>query len=273
MSQFDGRICLVTGAARGIGRNIATRLADFGATVVIIDMNRDQGEATAQSIRDRKCGQAFHHTADIGRLGAPEQMIRELSQQFGGIDILVNNARGGTRTQPLEETEENWRQAFDVSLKAPFFASQALIRIARQDVRPRAIVNISSVVAESICGESAAYHLTKAAMENMTRYLAMYGGPYGVRVNAVRPGLVVQDEYRDRYDRWDNAAFRKTAEFCHPLNTVGRSDDIADAVVFLCSAQAAFITGQTLTVDGGLTLQDPYALVKRHEVICHETGA
>lgn len=261
---FEGHRCLITGGARGIGRNIAARLAEQGATVVIADIDQEGGEETARAL-GHSGGEVFFHAVDLSDPQAAEAMIDSLVNRLGSLDILVNNARGGRRTAPLDEAEENWQTAFDISLKAPLFASQAFIRQPPLKDRTRAIVNISSVVAQTICGESAVYHLTKAALENMTRYLAVHGGPRGVRVNAVRPGLIVQDEHRPRYDRADNVRYRRTAEFCHPLQTVGRADDIAHAVLFLSSSQAGFITGQVLSVDGGLTIQDPYDLLKRYE--------
>ena len=104
--------------------------------------------------------------------------------------------------------------------------------------------------------EDAAYHVVKAGLASVSRYLAVYGGPHGVRVNTVVPGFIVQDEHQQRFSRGSNSDFRSRAEAIHPLRRVGTSDDVADAVAFLCSPAAKFITGQEIVVDGGLTVQD-----------------
>jgi NAD(P)-dependent dehydrogenase (short-subunit alcohol dehydrogenase family) len=261
MFDFYGKVAIITGAARGIGKNIAIRLADSRATVVIADINESE-TATTIKILTNAGKLAVGYTVDLSSAENVVRMISDVRKQHGRIDILVNNARGGRRTEPLNETSENIRKALEISLEAPLFASQEFIRqVDSQD--GGCIVNISSVAAHTICGESAAYHIVKAGLENLTRYLAVYGGEKGVRVNAVRPGFIVQDEHISKYSAQNNAAYRHSAEFCHPVRKVGTSDDIANAVLFLCSGYSSFITGQILTVDGGLTIQDQWNLVDR----------
>lgn len=261
LTSFKDNIVIVTGSARGIGKNLAIQFASAGAHVIIADCNEALGATVSEEI-ERDGNSAEFFKVDLGEIAEVELMIDHFFRKHGHLDVLINNARGGFRTSPLQETEVNLQMAFEISLKAPLFASQSFIRaVDANKNHGGCILNISSVVTQSICHESAAYHLTKAALENLTRYLAVHGGAKGVRVNAVRAGFIVQDEHQIRYRQEDNHSYRQLAEFCHPLKRVGASNDVAHAVLFLCSEQASFITGQVLTVDGGLTIQDPYWLL------------
>lgn len=260
MQVFHKKIVIVTGAARGIGKNIAVKFATAGAYVVIADQDDASANTVVEQIRSAG-NNSEYYKVDLSKIEQAESMIRDVMHKHGRIDVLVNNARSGIQTEALHESEENWDVSLDVSLKAPLFMSQTFIQECTDNVEMACIINISSVTAQKICNESAVYHAAKAGLENLTRYLAVYGGPKGIRVNAVSPGFIVQDEHQERYLRNDNASYRQIAESCHPLKRVGTSDDVANATLFLCSDQASFITGQVLTVDGGLTVQDPYSLM------------
>lgn len=266
MFDFNGKTAVVTGSARGIGRNIAVGFAAGGADTVLIDINAGSLMTTCRELKQKGLP-VYAFEFDLSRTDRLADMINDIHAQFGNIDYLVNNARAGKRTLPLGETIDNFDLISDVSLKAPLFLSQAFIRQSvdfdkdRGKASSRCIINISSVAAKTVCRESAGYHISKAALENLTRYLAVHGGNYGFRVNAIRPGFIVQDEHKKRYEDQDNKGFREIGRFCHPLKKIGSSDDIANAVLFLCSDLAGFITGQVLTVDGGLTIQDQWDLI------------
>jgi 3-oxoacyl-[acyl-carrier protein] reductase len=177
---------------------------------------------------------------------------------------LVNNARAGLRTGLLEETEENWEEGLSVGLRASFFASQEAVR-SMSKTGGGSIVNISSVGALATCHESASYHVAKAGLLQMTRYLSDHAGKYNVRTNAVIPGFIVKDENRARFEEKGNMHYKKIAEFCHPMGKVGASDDVAKVVLFLCSTDASFISGQYIVVDGGLINQEPSGLVFKYD--------
>jgi NAD(P)-dependent dehydrogenase (short-subunit alcohol dehydrogenase family) len=261
--RFINKVVAVTGSARGIGKNIIRTFGQEGATIIVCDINAETGQATKAEFQEQGLMADFL-AIDLSQRGTPQTMIEKILEKHGKIDVLVNNARAGKRLDLWEETEENWDLAIGVSLKAAFFSSQAAIK-AMAETGGGSVVNISSIAGFSVCKESPVYHIAKAGMMQMTRYLAVNGGPCGVRVNAILPGFIVQDEHRERYNREDNQAYRDVVEFCHPLGEVGKSDNIAQTASFLCSPEAAFITGQCLVVDGGVSLHDQSTLLYRFD--------
>jgi NAD(P)-dependent dehydrogenase (short-subunit alcohol dehydrogenase family) len=162
----------------------------------------------------------------------------------------------------LEETEENWDQAVAVGLKAAFFAAQATIRLMAERGGCR-IVNVASVAAIQATLESPSYHASKSGLLHLTKYLAVAGGPYRAYVNCVLPGLIVQEEHRPRFDSESNAAYRAAALSYQPLGEVGAEMDVAEAVLYLCSEHARYVSGACLTLDGAATAQEPFGLLMR----------
>lgn len=260
MIDFKYKIVAVTGAARGIGKTITERFAQQGAHVFVCDRDQAAGEALVESLR------TAGHAADFVQVnlaspGEPERMIREVCSKAGRLNILVNNARSGSRVPFLQETDASWEAGISVTLKAAFFASQEATKHMK-DTGGGAILNISSVAAHLATHESSSYHIAKAAMVQMTRHMAASAGGYGVRVNCICPGFIVQDEHRKRFDSDDNAIYRAQAEHCHPLGTVGTASDVAEACLFLCSTSARFITGEVMMLDGGATLNEQFCLLR-----------
>lgn len=259
--DYHGQVALVTGAARGIGLGIARRLAEEGARVLIADLNTDSGLAAAQSLRAEGLAADFI-PADLSVAGGAAAMVATAAQLAGQINILVNNARAGRRLGLLEESEANWDLANDVGLKAAFFAAQAMIRLMAPHGGCR-IVNIASVAATQVTNESPAYHASKAGLLQLTRYLAVAGGPHQARVNAILPGLIVQEEHRPRFDSPDNAAYRALTKRYQPLGDVGAEHDVAEAVLYLCSPRSRYVSGTCLVLDGAATVQEPFGLLLR----------
>jgi 3-oxoacyl-[acyl-carrier protein] reductase len=195
---------------------------------------------------------------DLSRAEDAEALAGKVVAATGRIDILVNNARAGKRTGFDEESPENWATTLAVGLQSAFFASRGAIK-AMPDDRTGAIVNIGSILSETISNESPSYHVAKGGLDQLTRYLAVQGARKGVRVNAVAPGFIVQSQHRERFEGSGNSAYREIAEFAHPLSRVGTEGDVARAVRFLASSDASFITGECLRVDGGVNLRETSA--------------
>lgn len=256
LKRLSNKICLVTGAGRGIGRNIAQAMGQEGCVLALSDVDAKLlNQVKEELAKDGLNAEIF--PADLAVSGEPHRLVKEVVEKFGKLDLLVNNARAGKRSSFEEESEENWNLAFNVNLKAVFFLAQAAIPFMPND---GSIVIIGSVSGMLVSQESPSYQISKAGLLHLNRYLAVHTGNRGVRVNAVLPGFIVQDEHRLRYSgaELNQEKFRAVVEALHPLGTgPGYSDDVADAVIFLASAEAKFITGQSIVVDGGLTIQDP----------------
>jgi len=261
LGEYRGQVALVTGAARGIGRTIAQRLAEEGARVLIADLNRDAGEATVRAFREAGLSADFL-LVDLAVPGSAAALIESTIALAGNVHVLVNNARAGKRLALLDETEENWDLAVDVGAKAAFFLAQAVIRqmSAREGCR---IVNIASVAGVLATNESGSYHAAKASLLQLTRYLAVAGGPLRARVNAVLPGMIVQEEHRSRFESEGNVAFRNTVNAYQPMGEVGSETDVAEAVLYLCSSRSRYVSGTCLVLDGGATVQEPLGLMLR----------
>jgi len=237
MSTLEGRVVLVTGAAKRIGRGIALRLAREGARVAV----HYHGSETEARATAAECGNAPLFQADLERVAEIERLFAAVDAHFGRIDALVNNAARFTRIPALEITEADWDFVHSVNLKATFFCCQQAARrmIAGDGGR---IVNLSSLGGLRPWSQHAHYCASKAGVIMLTRALAKAFAPR-VTVNSVAPGVIPFGEPDDRVQR----LIAKT-----PAQRAGTADEIADAVVFYLTA-SDFITGQVLAVDGGLS--------------------
>jgi len=245
--NLAGKVCVVTGAAAGIGRAIALRFAAAGAILVLAD--RD-GDALAALDID-----AVKLVADVTDADAPSRILAP-AIAAGGPDVLVNNA-GVTTVTPLTETsDEGWDAAIAVCLRSAFRLSRDAVRAMRPRGRG-AIVNMASV--NGMMGQPcvSAYAAAKGGIHAMTRQMAVECGPFGIRVNALSPGLIVTEAFAARLQP-DDVALTLEA---YPLGRLGRPEDVAEAALFLASDAAGYITGVDLPVDGGLTAQMAAAVV------------
>ena len=237
MLPLEGRVVLVTGSAKRIGRGIALRLAKEGARVGI----HYQGSEAEARATAAECGNAPIFRANLERVAEIEQLFEAVDKHFGRIDALVNNAARFTRIHPLEVTEADWDFVHSVNLKAAFFCCQQAARrmIAGEGGR---IVNLSSLGGLRPWSQHAHYCASKAGVIMMTRALAKAFAPK-VTVNSVAPGVITFGDPDERAKR----LIAKT-----PACRAGTADEIADAVVFFLTA-SNFVTGQVLAVDGGLS--------------------
>jgi NAD(P)-dependent dehydrogenase (short-subunit alcohol dehydrogenase family) len=250
--ELDGRIALVTGAARGLGRAIALALAEAGADVALglREASHDGGLAgEIRSIGRR----ALPLQMDVTRRGEVEAAVAQTVAQFGSLDLLVNNAGGGAGLVPAEQlSDETFERVLVMNLRGTFEACRAAFGPMRERRFGR-IVNMSSQAALVALPGEAAYCAAKAAVSHLTRCLAVEWGEHGITVNAVAPTFI---ETPGTEPVLSDDAFRADVEErIAALHRIGEPDEVAGAVVFLCSPAASLITGHTLAVDGGWTIR------------------
>ncbi len=249
MGRFDGRVAIVTGAARGIGAGIAKRFAEEGAAVAVLDLDEQQAEASAKDLGGT--APAIGVGCNVSDGASVEAAVARVIEELGGVHILVNNA-GITRDNLLFKlSEDDWDSVMDVHLKGAFLMSKA-VQKTFVDQKYGKIIGLSSVSANGNRGQ-ANYSAAKAGVQGFTRTLALELGKFGVNVNAIAPGFIATEMTDDTARRLgiEVEEFRKMNAEANPVKRVGHPEDIAAAVAFLCSDEASYITGQTLYVDGG----------------------
>lgn len=243
MGSLTEKVAIVTGASAGIGRGIAERLAQEGATVVVnYGKSADKARAVVAGI-ESKGGKAVAVQADISKIADVRRLVRETVQRFGRLDILVNNA-GMALLKPLvETTEQEFDDIFALNAKGAYFAMQEAARVIEPGGR---IVNISSDGTRMAFAGVTAYLGTKGALEQFTKGLALELAPKGVTVNTVSPGFTDTAMMPD--------AFRETGAQMSPLKRLGTPEDIANVVAFIVSDQARWLTGQNIHASGGVVM-------------------
>ncbi len=251
---LDYRVAIVTGGAQGIGGATARRLAEDGVRVLIADIDTEAGEANVTTIRESG-GTAEALRVDVSQRADIEAMVREAVALWGRLDILVNNAfdvsSAGTGGA-VEVTEEAWDRDMAILVKAMFLGAKHAVP-EMQKAGGGSIVNVASVHGLLMAPGFLTYETAKSAAIGMTRQMATEFGPSGIRVNSVCPGHIVTERLRAGWE--GNPSGARFFADQYPLRRVGRPVDIANAIAFLCSDQADFITGHAMVVDGGLSVQ------------------
>ena len=254
MGRFDGRVAVITGAARGIGFGIAQRFAAEGASIAILDLDEASAQDAAGRIDLVEGARAVGIGCDVVDAAAAEAAVQRVVDELGGIHILVNNA-GITRDNLLfKMTEGDWDTVMAVHLKGPFNMTKAAqSRFVEQ--RYGKIVNLSSVSALGNRGQ-ANYAAAKMGVQGFTRTLGIELGPFGINANAIAPGFIATEmtDATARRLKLEPEELQRLSAEDTPVRRVGQPEDIAAAAAFLCSDEASFVTGQTLYVDGGRTL-------------------
>lgn len=249
MFDFSDRVAIVTGAGRGIGRATATLLAERGATVVVTDIV-DEREAVGEAIEENG-GTALVRELDVTDYEQAQSVVADTVDEFGRVDVLVNNA-GIFPTVGLDDmTPEDWQQVIDINLTGTFNCTKAVLPVMRDQEYGR-IVNVSSASGGHIgwSGDLSHYAASKGGIVGFTRSAAIDLGPDGITMNAIVPGMIDTGAAEDvSTDEEIEAAVAMT-----PVGRQGDPEELASAIAYLASEPAAFITGASLVVDGGITL-------------------
>lgn len=247
MTEFEGKVALVTGAGRGIGRAIAQALAARGAWVAANDITPINLDETVANIRALG-GKTIDVVADVAKKMPVQMMITQVLEEWERIDILINNAGVEPHAPLLELDEWDWRRTIDVNLSGPFFTIQSVGRVMRQQ-GGGVIVNIGSIAGRAYgLKDRSAYVASKMGLIGLTREAARELAAFNIRVNAVCPGVIETEM---------TAALRQNEAILEkwlldiPSRRLGKPDDIVPVVLFLCSQSAAYVTGQAINVDGG----------------------
>lgn len=243
--QLEGKVAVITGAARGIGRAIAERYVREGARVVIDDVDDATGEATATALSAGN-GRCRYVHGDVSNAGDVEALMEAAERAFGPVDILVNNALPASRHVVANE----WDPVIDVCLKGPWLCMQRVLPGMVERGRG-SIVNISSVNALAGFGDEHVYSAAKAGLIGMSRSMAVRYGRRGIRINVICPGTIVTDTWDLMLERQPDLHERLSG--LYPAGRLGTPADIAGAAVYLAGPDAGFTTGSVMVVDGGIT--------------------
>jgi glucose 1-dehydrogenase len=262
MKGLQGKVALVTGGSSGIGQAIAIRLGEEGANVAINYVGAPEGAiATREAIEHgvEVCmkkvseggGRPILVAADVSDEQAVDQMLEQLLSEYGKLDILINNAGIQIAEDSHQLTAADFDKVLAVNLRGAFLCARGAVRAFLASGRPGTIINVSSVHQVIPKPRFLGYSVSKGGMQNLTRSLALEYAARGIRVNGIGPGATVTPINQS----WiDDPVKRRMVESHIPMRRAGGAEEMAAAVAFLCSDEAAYITGQTLFVDGGLTL-------------------
>jgi NAD(P)-dependent dehydrogenase (short-subunit alcohol dehydrogenase family) len=251
--NFSGKVAVITGSGSGLGRGIALRFAEAGASVVVHYRSSESGaQGIVQQIIEGG-GRAIAAPGDLSKADGATTLIRRTVEAFGRLDVLINNAGIYPRASILEMKPEQWDAVIDSNLRSAFLCTQAAARQMIAQSEGGAIINITSIEAENPAPDHSHYDASKGGLLMFTRASAYELAAYGIRVNAVAPGLIwregIEGDWPEGVARWQKAA---------PLKRLGLPEDVADACLFLASPAARWITGASLTVDGGVMTRQIY---------------
>ena len=253
MNRLKGKVAIITGAALGLGRATAIRMAEEGASVALLDTLQTEGLALADELVARGLVACFWR-CDVAKEAEVARVVGEVVARFGRLDVLVNNAGVSGANKPTHElTEAEWDFVQNINVKGVFFLTKHAIPHLKR-TGGGSIVNLSSIYGLVGAADVPPYHASKGAVRLMSKTDALIYAPDKIRVNSIHPGFIWTPMVEHfLHDAQDAAEAKKAVDALHPLGHVGDPDDIAWGVVYLASDEAKFVTGSELVIDGGYT--------------------
>jgi len=252
---LSGRVAVITGGSRGIGRGIALKFADEGCTVILANIREEEAKKTLKEISGKGTDGIFVG-CDVSDSSQVDNLINQVITQFGKVDILVNNAGISMPPKPISEiSEEEWDRVLAVNLKGVFLCCKAVVPHMKRNGYGK-IINISSLAALSPGAPIIHYSASKAGVLGLTRDLALELAPFNIYVNAILPGLIATDMFDSMLPPFVNKDdfFAKAGKMVSPMQRVGTPDDVAGAALFLASDLSSYVTGDRILVGGGSPL-------------------
>lgn len=245
--RLEGKVALVTGGARGIGKSICERLGREGASLAIVDILQESADEAAEDFNSRGI-KAAAYSANVAKMDDAVETVKKVIDDFGKLDILVNNAGITRDTLIMRMKEEQWDQVMAVNLKGTFNFTKAVAR-SMMKARSGKIVNVSSVVGRMGNAGQANYSASKAGVIGLTKTSAKEFASRAINVNAVAPGFIMT-EMTEKLPQEAKDAFMNVV----PMKEAGKPEDVADVIYFLCSEDSDYVTGQVINIDGGLLM-------------------
>lgn len=253
---FENKIALITGSGRGIGSKIAKHFAERGADIIInFFRNREPAETTARAVEEHG-RKALVVKANIGEIDGINKMFDEIEREFDGLDFLIHNAASGFNRPVMDQRPKGWDWSMNINARSLLFAAQRAVPLMEKR-GGGAIVSISSPGSTRVLPEYVVVGASKAALESVTRYLAVELAPRGIIVNAVSPGIVLTEALEHFNTVQEDEDLIERARKLTPAGELVTMDDVANLVEFLCTPNAKLIRGQTIVIDGGYTLTVP----------------
>jgi NAD(P)-dependent dehydrogenase (short-subunit alcohol dehydrogenase family) len=251
-SRLENKVALITGAGRGIGRAVASKMAHEGAVVALLDIDLESAQSVSKELQDEDC-QALPIQTDITRESQVQAAVQRAIEHFGRIDILVNNAGKNFYYDATTMSEADWDNAMNVDVKGAWLCCKHVLPVMKA-AKAGSIINIASVHARITAPQHFPYAAAKSALVGLTRNLALDYASYNIRVNAICPGWVRTALVQGWFDQQPDPKAEDRVLRFQPLRRIGTPEEIANFVAFVASDEASFITGAELVIDGGMSI-------------------